>query len=153
MRLANAALVLPAEAVWCSAAWWRWSVSECRNFIKIISQAAYVGFHLILGQDTKDFWAGTSVDGWTLHWKLDLFVWFLWWLRKNEVLKNLPQSVQGSFSRLLDLPSSKCLVMFKFNQLYMATTCTGIFFLFLEHFLQKHIENHLSQLKNLWDPG
>ena len=72
-------------------------VSEYRNFReKKISLAAYIGFHLIWSQDPKDFLAGTSVDGWNLHWKLDLFVWFLWWLCKKEVLKNLPQSVQSS---------------------------------------------------------
>ena len=35
-----------------------------------------------------------------MHWKLDLFVWFLWWLCKIEVLNILPQSLQGSL--LLD---------------------------------------------------
>ena len=35
------------------------------------------------------------VEGWTLRRKLDLFVWFLWWLCKIEVLKILPQYLQG----------------------------------------------------------
>ena len=48
-----------------------------------------------------------------------------------------------SSTRILVLLGSKCLVMFKFDQLYIATTCRGRFFPFSEHFfLQKHIENH-----------
>ena len=74
-----------------------------------------------------------------------------------------------SLTRLLVVPGSKCLVMFKFDQLYMATTCRGRFFfssIFGTFFLQKHIENqrtktlndkfnplNLSQLKKNLDPG
>ena len=76
-------------------------VTECQNFRrKKIAQSPHAGFHPILSQDPKDFWAGTSVEGWTLCWKLDLFVWFLCWLCKIEVLNILPQSLQGSL--LLD---------------------------------------------------
>ena len=44
-----------------------------------------------------------------------------------------------SFTRILVLLGSKCLVMFKFDQLYMAKTCRGRFFflLFSEHFFAK----------------
>ena len=71
------------------------------------------------------------------------------------------------FSRLLLFLGSKCLDMFKFYDFIVATTFVGRLYLLLEHFfLQNHIENHrkksliekfnplhLSQLKNLLDPG
>ena len=42
-----------------------------------------------------------------------------------------------SSTRVLVLLGSKCLVMFKFDQLYMATTCRGRLFLFSEPFFAK----------------
>jgi len=46
-------------------------------------------------------------------------------------------SARLSFTRLLFFLSSKCLVMFKFDQLNIATTFTGRLFLFLEQFFAK----------------
>ena len=67
-----------------------------------IKKAAYVWFYPILSQSPKDFWAGTSVEGWTLHWKLDLFVWFLWWLCKKIGFEELATIfARLSFTRLL----------------------------------------------------
>ena len=76
-------------------------------------------------------------------------------------------SARLSFTRLLVFLGSKCLVMFKFDQLYIATTFTCRLFLFLEHLFSKpHRKSqkkitlnekfnplHFSQLKNLLDPG
>ena len=52
-----------------------------------------------------------------------------------------------SFTRLLVLLGSKCLVMFKFDQLYMATTCRGRFFLFSEHFFFTTFSNELFSVQ------
>ena len=46
-------------------------------------------------------------------------------------------SARLSFTRLLVFLGSKCLVMFEFDQLYIATTFTDILFLFLEQFFAK----------------
>ena len=46
-------------------------------------------------------------------------------------------SARLSFTRLLVCLGSKCLVMFKLDQLYIATTFTGRLFLFLEQFFAK----------------
>ena len=131
------------------------------------TQPPHAGFHPIFIQDPKDFLAGTSVEGWTLHWKLDLFVCFLWWLCKIEVLNILPQSPQGSllldswFFRLKMPCHIKMWSIIHSNNLYRQ-----IIPVFGEQKLQNHIENHriksligkfnplhLSQLKNLLNPG
>ena len=77
---------------------------------------------------------------------LDIFVWFLLWLCKIEVLTNLPQSVEGFLLLNYFFFGSKSLVMFEFYHFCIATTFLGRLYLFFE---EKIVKLHRkSQEKN-----
>ena len=143
MRLANAALVLPAEAVWCSAAWWRWSGYwlTCFRMQKFYKNNKPSSIHCIspyIRLGYKRFLSWDKCRGLNFALEVGPFCEVSLVTSQKRGFEELATiCARLSFTRLLVLLGSKCLVMFKFDQLCMATICTCRLFLFLEQFFAK----------------
>ena len=132
-----------------------------------ITQPPHAGFHPIFSQDPKDFWAGTSVEGWTFHSKLfscDFLCAFAKNCSKNR--NNLHVKVVAMYNwsnlnmtRHFEPKKTKSLV--KESLAEIVARCSKLLFCKVtRETTQKGPTSnakfnplHLSQLKNLLDPG